>query len=114
MKKNKETDIIFYVISDKKATLNAENVAIINAITELHYDDLDNVSYEMLRNDRLESFSGNHAGGFRKKDGLEFLIFPTIKMGFTIDEGNTDIVEYSYTEFKALVWDIEDIEEYVE
>lgn len=110
MKKNKETDIIFYVISDKKATLNAENVAIINEITELHYDDLDNVSYEMLRNDRLKSFGGNHAGGFRKKDGVEFLIFPTTKMGFTIDEGNTDIKEYSYNEFKGLVWDIEEIE----
>jgi hypothetical protein len=108
MKKTRENDLIFYVISDKKATLNAENVAIINAITELHYDHLDNVSYEMLRNDRLKSFGGNHAGMFRKKDGLEFLIFPTTKMGFTIDEGNTDIKEYSYNEFKGLVWDIEE------
>ena len=110
MRKNKQNDIIFYVISNKKGTLDAENVAIINAVTELNYDDLYNVSYEMLRSDRLKSM-GSNAGLFKKKNGVEFLVFPTTKMGFTIKEGNTDVTEYSYNDYKSLVWDIESEEE---
>jgi len=110
MMKNKQNDLIFYVISDKAATLDAENVTIINAVTELNYDDLNNVTYQLLRADRLNSM-GSNAGYFRKKNGVEFLVFPTTKMGFTIKEGNTDITEYSYNDYKTLTWDIEPEEE---
>ena len=118
MKKNRETDLIFYVISDKEATLDAENINIINHATELTYLDengnpREDVTYQMLRTDRIASTGGSHAGYFRKKDGVEFLIFPTEPMGFTIKEGNVDITEYSYNEFKSVVWDVEEIDEFI-
>jgi hypothetical protein len=109
MKKNRETDIIFYVISDKTAILNASNIEIINEVTELHYDDIYNVTFIMLREDRKKTMGGGNCGMFKKKDDVEFLVFPTTKMGFIVNEDNEDVIkEYSYNEYKELVWDIEE------
>ena len=105
---SKENDIVFFVVSDMNATLNAENVGIINDSTELNFEDVENVTYQMLHDARFATMSGNHCGSFRKKNGIEYWILPTPKaMNLTINDGNTDIVEYSYNEFKTLVWDIE-------
>lgn len=108
---NKRLDIIFFVVSDMTATMDAENVTVINEGTELYFEDVNNVSYQMLHDARLQTMGGNHCGYFSKMNGLEYWILPTLKgLNLSIKEGNTDVVEYSYNEFKDLIWDIEDIE----
>ena len=39
---------IVYTIHDMGAKLSPQNVATINKVTELHFDDLENVTYQML------------------------------------------------------------------
>ncbi len=108
----KENDIVFFVVSDMNATLNAENVSKINYATELNFDDVNNVTYQMLHDARLQTMGGNHCGSFKKLNGVEYWVLPTPKaMNLTINVDNTDIVEYSYNDFKNLVWDIEQEEE---
>lgn len=104
--------IIIYIISDMNAKLDEANVLIINEVTELNYTDTLNVTYQMLHDDRKDS-RGSEYGYFKKKEGVEFWVLPSLPMGLIIKEGNTDIEEYTEQEYKENVlplWDIEEIE----
>ena len=92
-----------------KATLDEANVLVINETTELNYTDTLNVTYQMLHDDRKASL-GMAYGYFKKKEGVQFWILPSLPMGLIIKEGNTDIKEYTEDEYRSLTWDIEEIE----
>ena len=106
MKKTRENSIVFYVVSNMDATLDAYNVAIINATTELHYNDLENVTYQTLHDDRFETMGGNHCGMFKEINEVPFWVLPApVEMNLTVNEGSTDITKYTYNEYKTLIWD---------
>ena len=93
-----------------KATLDEANVLVINETTELNYTDTLNVTYQMLHDDRKASL-GMAYGYFKKKEGVEFWVLPSLPMGLIIKEGNTDIKEYTEQEYKENILPLLDIEE---
>ena len=104
--------IVIYIISDMNASLDEANVLVINENTELNYPPNSSVTYQMLHDDRKESL-GMAYGYFKKKEGVEFWVLPSLPMGLIIKEGNTDIKEYTEQEYINNVlplWDIEEIE----
>jgi len=70
--------------------LNAQNVATINYLTELNFDDAENVTYQNLIDARKVSL-GMAYGEPRHINGSLVYVLPTVNMGLVIKEGNTDI-----------------------
>jgi hypothetical protein len=103
---------IIYVISDMDAKLDSYNVNIINQLTELNFEDIENVTYQMLIDARRNSL--NMAYGYPMYlDGVQFWVLPSLPMGLTIEEGSEVITEYTEEEYKRDIlpnWDKEEEE----
>ena len=103
---------IIYLIYDMEAKLSASNVATINAVTELKFDDLDNVTYQNLIDARKQSQS--MAFGYPKyKDGALIWVLPCPPMGLNVDPESVAIKEVSkadYVENYLPTFDVEDEE----
>jgi len=104
---------VVYVISDMNAKLSVSNVAIINELTELHFEDIENVTYQMLIDARKDSL-GMAYGYPMYKDGIEFWVLPSVPMGIVVDPNSDVIKEYTEEHYKKYVlptWDItEDVD----
>jgi len=101
-----------YVISDMTATLTPGNVEVINEKTELHFDDINNVTYQNLIDARRES-RGSEYGYPKYKNGVKFWVLTSIPMGLVVEPNSTAITEYTEQEYINDVlplWDIEEIE----
>ena len=101
-----------FVISDMSATMSADNVEIINSLTELYFEDKENVTYQMLIDARKDS-TGSEFGYPMFKDGVEFWVLPSISMGLTVDPNSTAIKQYTLEEYVRDVlptFDVEDID----
>lgn len=99
---------VVYVISDMSAKLSSSNVAIINELTELHFEDIENVTYQMLIDARKDSL-GMAYGYPMYKDGIEFWVLPSVPMGIVVDPNSDVIKEYTEEHYKKYVlptWDI--------
>ena len=92
-------DIIVYTIHDMGAKLSSQNVAKINAVTELYFDDLENVTYQMLIDGRSQSL-GMAYGYPRHKNGVLFWVLPSIPIGLVVDPTSKAIKEYTESEYK--------------
>lgn len=102
-------DEIVYVINDMSAKLSARNVQIINQLTELNFDDVENVTYQMLIDARKESM-GMAYGYPMYLNSFQFWVLPSLVMGLTIEEGSEAIKEYSkqyYIDNIMPTWDVE-------
>lgn len=101
---------IVYVISDMNAKLDSYNVNIINQLTELNFDDVENVTYEMLIDARR--YSLNMAYGYPMYlDGVQFWVLPSVPMGLKIEQGSEVINEYTEEQYKIDIlpnWDTEE------
>jgi hypothetical protein len=105
--------VIVFVISDMSAKMSADNVEIINNLTELNFEDTDNVTYQMLIDARRESI-GSGYGYPMFKDGLQFWVLPSLQMGLTVDPNSTVIKQYTEEEYVRDVlptFDVENIED---
>ena len=80
------------------AKLSPQNVATINKVTELHFDDLENVTYQMLIDSRTDSM-GMAYGYPKYKNGVLVWVLPSIPMGLIVDENSTVIKEYTEQEY---------------
>ena len=80
------------------AKLSSQNVKTINAVTELHFEDINNVTYQMLIDGRTESL-GMGYGYPRHKNGVLVWVLPSIPMGLIIDPNSTVIKEYTEQEY---------------
>ena len=103
-----------YVISNMSAKLSASNVQVINQLTELYFEDVENVTYQDLVNARTESL-GSGFGYPEFKDGVEFWVLPSIAMGLTVDPNSPSIKEYTKQEYRNNImpfWDVENIEDF--
>ena len=102
-------DVLVYVISDMKAKLSAENVGVINQLTELNFDDVNNVTYQMLIYARRDSM--HMAYGYPMfKNSVQFWVLPSLPMGLYIDSLSTVIKEYTEEDYIKNIlplWDIE-------
>lgn len=106
-------DILVYVISDMSAKLTADNVEVINQLTELNFSDVNNVTYQDLINARRDSM--HMAYGYPMfKNSVQFWVLPSLPMGLYIDPLSDVIKEYTEGKYKKDIlpfWDIEEIEE---
>jgi len=80
------------------AKLSPQNVQTINNVTELNFEDVDNVTYQMLIDGRTASL-GMAFGYPRHKDGALVYILPSIPMGLVVDPSSTAIKEYTEEEY---------------
>lgn len=105
-------EVIVFVISDMSAKMSADNVEIINNLTELNFEDTYNVTYQMLIDARRES-TGSGYGYPMFKDGVRFWVLPSVPMGLTVDPTSTVIKQYTEEEYVRDVlptFDVENIE----
>ena len=105
-------EITIFVISDMSATMSADNVEIINNLTELYFEDTENVTYQMLIDARRDSL-GTEFGYPMFKDGVEFWVLPSLQMGLTVDPNSTAIKQYTEEEYIKDVlptFDVENID----
>ena len=105
-------EVILFVISDMSEKMSADNVEIINNLTELNFEDTENVTYKMLINARRESI-GSGYGYPMFKDGVKFWVLPSLQMGLSIDPTSTVIKQYTEDEYVKNVlptFDVENIE----
>ncbi len=101
-----------FVISDMSATMSADNVEIINNLTELYFEDTENVTYQMLIDARKDSI-GIGYGYPMYKDGVQFWVLPSIPMGLTVDPNSPSIKQYTLDEYLKDVlptFDVENID----
>ena len=91
-------DIIVYTIHDMSAKLSPQNVVTINSVTELYFEDLENVTYQMLIDGRTESL-GMAYGYQRHKNGVLVWVLPSIPMGLVVDQNSTAIKEHTEEEY---------------
>ena len=101
-----------FVISDMSANMSADNVEIINNLTELYFEDTENVTYQMLIDARKDS-KGTEFGYPMFKDGTQFWVLPSISMGLTVDPNSTAIKQYTLEEYVKDVlptFDVENID----
>jgi hypothetical protein len=89
---------VVFVISDMSAKLDPVNVEKINALTELFYSDVINVTYNMLYEDRKNARGMGH-GQKRNKDGSEFWVLPYLNIGMVINPNSNVIKEYEVQEY---------------
>ena len=100
---------IVFVINNMGGKLSADNVEIINQLTELNFEDVNNVTYQNLIDERKDSL--NMAYGYPMyKDSVEFWVLPSLNMGLSVNPNNHDIKEYTKEQYKKDIlpfWDKE-------
>ena len=104
-------EIPIFVISDMSATMSADNVEIINNLTELYFEDTENVTYKMLIDAREDS-TGSELGYPMFKDGVEFWVLPSIPMGLNVEPLSDAIKEYTEDNYRKDIlpfWDFEEL-----
>lgn len=90
--------IIVYLIYDMTAKLSPSNVEVINQLTELNFDDVENVTYQILIDARKKSRGSEH-GYKRFKNGKLVYVLPSLPMGMVVDPNSAAIKEVSEEDY---------------